>query len=205
MIAMLQGALARHEGDRIIIDVGGVGYRVHVPLSTADNLPQLGERVTVHVYTHVREDILALYGFGTEDELLLFRDIIGVSGMGPRLALTSLSTLRPHEFRHAVAHEDVAELTRISGVGKKTAQRLILELKGKLTPAADDAVVPAAIDGAASPATPVTDEALAALVALGYSEAEARPALEAVAREADAKIGTDTTAMLRRALKHLAG
>lgn len=201
MIARLQGELIERRDARIVLDVGGVGYRVHVPSSTAQRLPPTGEVVTVHVYTHVREDVLALYGFVTEDEKLLFEDIISVSGMGPRLALTSLSTLQPSEFRRAVSNEDVTALTRISGVGKKTAQRLILELKGKLTPAAPDAVA------SAEPAAdaPVSDDALAALVALGYSEAEATPALKKVAEELDGADEPDTTALLRRALRHLAG
>lgn len=202
MIVMLRGQLVRQQADRVIIDVGGVGYGVNVPSSTASRLPAVGDTVTLYAYTHVREDVLALYGFATEDELLLFEDIISVSGMGPRLALTSLSTLRPHEFRHAVANEDVSALTRISGVGKKTAQRLILELKGKLTPAADDALP--APDTAGAP--PVADDALAALVALGYTEAEALPALQLVQKETgDAAARADTATLLRNALRHLAG
>lgn len=199
MIAMLRGQLVRQKSNQLIIDVGGVGYLVHVPTPTAARLPAIGETVTLHTYTHVREDVLALYGFATEDELLLFEDIIGVSGMGPRLALTSLSTLHPHEFRRAIANEDVHALTRISGVGKKTAQRLILELKGKLTPAAADAQV------ALHDEEPqVAEEALAALLALGYSEAEALPALRLVQSDAGGE-QADTATLLRYALRHLAG
>src|SRR5690625_2067383 len=180
---MLQGVLARRQDDVIVVDIGGVGFRVRVPSSTTARLPGSGESVALHIYTHVREDTFALYGFATEDELVLFEDIISVSGMGPRLALTSLSTLQPQEFRRAIHQEDVSSLTRISGVGKKTAQRLILELKGKLTPAAEDGM---AVSGVEAPVeVPVTEEALAALMALGYSEAEARPALVQVAQEAD--------------------
>lgn len=201
MIAMVRGQLVRHQSDWVIIDVGGVGYRVHVPSSTSAQLPALGETVTLHAYTHVREDVLALYGFATEDEMLLFEDIISVSGMGPRLALTSLSTLRPDEFRRAVTDEDVAGLTRISGVGKKTAQRLILELKGKLTPAAADALP--GVDRGKEP--PVAEDALSALLALGYTEAEAVPALRLVQSDGGAGDGADTATLLRQALRHLAG
>lgn len=203
MIAMLEGKLLRRRDDRIVLGVGGVGYQVHVPGSTASALPALGETVTLHIYTHVREDVLALYGFATEDEMILFEDIISVSGMGPRLALTSLSTLKPGEFRRAVLHEDVGTLTRIAGVGKKTAQRLILELRGKLTPGigdGDDGALPDVV-----PATPASEEALAALVALGYSEAEARPAVSKATEAARGPAAGDTTALLRLALKHLAG
>lgn len=204
VIAMLEGTLLRRQrDDQIVLGVGGVGFRVHVPASTASVLPGIGETVTLHVYTHVREDVLALYGFATEDEMSLFEDIISVSGMGPRLALTSLSTLQPAQFRRAVLHEDVATLTRISGVGKKTAQRLILELRGKLSPVAE-------LEGAAAPPgltepSPAAEEALAALVALGYSEAEARPALSKATEDAAGPPEQDVTALLRRALKHLAG
>lgn len=199
MIALLRGTLVRRGRDWTIIDVGGVGFRVFVPASTGADLPVPGEAVTLHIHTHVREDALALYGFASEDELRLFEDITSVSGMGPRLALTSLSTLRPAEFRRAILDEDVASLTRISGVGRKTAQRMILELKNKLTPGPDDAAegeVPSEMD------MPEAD-ALAALVALGYAEADAAGALR-VARGLDADRPMDTAELVRLALRQLA-
>lgn len=198
MIASLRGVLVRRGADWAVIDVGGVGFRVAVPASTAAMLPAPGREVTLHTYTHVREDTLALYGFATEDELRLFEDIIGVSGMGPKLALTSLSTLRPAEFRRAVLEEDVAALTRISGVGRKTAQRMILELKGKLTPGPDD--------GDAAETVPPLDlpeaDALAALMALGYAEADAARALSAVRRTEPRP--EKTQELVRLALRELA-
>lgn len=199
MIAMLRGTLLRRGTDWTIVDVGGVGYRVSVPTSTGTGLPAPGDEVTLHIYTHVREDTLALYGFASEDELQLFEDIISVSGMGPKLALTTLSTLRPAEFRRAVWEEDVAVLTRISGVGRKTAQRMILELKGKLTPGPEDE---AAAEAAAAVDMPEAD-ALAALVTLGYGEAEAARALREVRRENEQC--ADTAELVRLALRRLVG
>jgi len=153
--------------------------------------------VTLHTHTHVREDTLALYGFASEDELRLFEDLMTVSGMGPRLSLTALSTLRPAEFRRAIAEEDVASLTRISGVGRKTAQRMILELKGKLTPGPEGDAGPQA---AAAFDAPESD-AVAALVALGYAEADAARAVRA-ARAAEGE--ADTARLVRLALRELA-
>lgn len=198
MIAMLRGTLLRRGADWTVVDVGGVGFRVSVPASTGAVLPGPGEEVTLHIYTHVREDTLALYGFASEDELRLFEDIISVSGMGPRLALTSLSTLRPADFRRAVLNEDVASLTRISGVGRKTAQRMILELKGKLTPGPEDEEE---IEVSEARAMPEAD-ALAALVSLGYGEADAVRALRDV-RDQNEQL-KDTAELVRLALRHLA-
>lgn len=197
MIAMLRGRVLRRGPDWVVVDVGGVGYRVAVPASTAAALPGPGEEVTLHTHTHVREDTLALYGFASEDELRLFEDLMTVSGIGPRLSLTALSTLRPAEFRRAIAEEDVASLTRISGVGRKTAQRMILELKGKLTPGPEGDAGPQA---AAAFDAPESD-AVAALVALGYAEADAARAVRA-ARAAEGE--ADTARLVRLALRELA-
>lgn len=196
---MLRGTIVRRDTGWTLIDVGGVGYRVFVPASTGAGLPAIGDEATLHIYTHVREDTLALYGFASEDELQLFEDIISVSGMGPKLALTSLSTLRPAEFRRAVWEEDIAALTRISGVGRKTAQRMILELKGKLTPGPEDEPEAEAVAATDIPEA----DALAALVALGYGEAEAARALRDVRRENHQTI--DTAELVRLALRRLAG
>lgn len=197
MIAMLRGRLVRRDVDWIIVDVGGVGFRVSVPAPTAAALPGVGEEVILHVHTHVREDTLALYGFVSEEELRLFEQIISVSGMGPKLAMTSLSTLRPAEFRRAIFEEDAASLTRIPGVGRKTAQRMILELKGKLTPVPED---DAAVEAAAGVAADA--DAVAALIALGYSETDAARAVRA-AQQVEPAAG-DTAQLVRLALRHLA-
>lgn len=207
MISMLRGRVWRKDDAGLVLDVGGVGYRVAVPASTRAELPPVGDETTLHIYTHVREDVFALYGFRSEDELVLFQDIIGVSGVGPRVALTSLSTLPPAEFRRAIFDDDVKRLTTIPGVGKKTAQRLILELKGRLTVTVDELRTSrdAAGDDTASRAT---DEAQEALVALGYTEAEAADALRRAAEAADEATDeavADAPELIRRALQYLAG
>ncbi|HLT57549.1 MAG: Holliday junction branch migration protein RuvA [Limnochordales bacterium] len=197
MIGMLRGRLWQRGADWVIVDVGGVGYRVSVPAGTMAGLPAVGEELVLHTYTYVREDTLALFGFASEDELKLFEELMTVSGVGPRLALTALSTLNPDRLRRAVLDEDVAALVRIPGVGRKTAQRLILELKGRLSR-----------DGLPSAGAPVDDgaaaDALAALVSLGYSQAEAAQALRAATQELDGQ-AADTAALVRAALRHLAG
>ena len=196
MIGMLRGRLWQRGADWVIVDVGGVGYRVSVPTGVLARLPAAGGDVTLHVHTHVREDALALFGFLSEEELRLFEEMMAVSGVGPRLALTALSTLPPEQLRRAVLDEDVGTLTRIPGIGRKTAQRLILELKGRLSRTAG-AEAAAGID------TPDVD-ALAALVSLGYSQSEAAQALLAVRRELDGQ-PADTAWLVRAALRHLAG
>ncbi|MBO8142069.1 MAG: Holliday junction branch migration protein RuvA [Firmicutes bacterium] len=194
MIAMLRGRIARRGADWVVVDVGGVGYRVAVPGPAVAKMPAPGGEVVLHVHTHVREDTLALFGFLSEDELRLFEQIVAVTGMGPRLALTALSTLSPDEFRRAVLDEDAARLTRIPGVGRKTAQRIILELKGRL-PAEPVAEGPV-------PAGDGMEDALAALVSLGYGQAEAADAIRRAARDAGAQ-AADPAHLVRVALRHL--
>ena len=140
MIARLRGTLLEKHPNRIVVDVAGVGYDVQVPLSTFYGIGEAGSGVTLRVHTHVREDLIALYGFGTALEQDLFERLIAISGIGPKLALAVLSGIEPAELVRAVRSHDVARLTRIPGVGKKTAERIGLELKDKL-PAA---TVPAA-------------------------------------------------------------
>lgn len=197
MIAILRGRVVNRGVDWAIIDVGGVGFRVFVPATTAAALPPVGEETTLHVHTHLRENTLALYGFVGEDELRLFEQIIGVSGMGPKLALTALSTLRPDEFRRAVVEEDAATLTRIPGIGRKTAQRIILELKGKL-----EAPVAADVPVETAAFAPVDSDAVAALVALGYAEVDAVRAVRAARRASPAT--DDAARLVRLALRELA-
>lgn len=196
MIGSLRGILTRVGDGWVMVDVGGVGYRVYVPVSTRWSLPPLNHEVFLHIHTHVREDAIALYGFGTEDELSLFEEMIQVSGVGPRLALAVLSTFSPAEFRRLVANEDVKGLTRIPGVGRKMAQRLLLELKGRLV-RADPGVA-----GSEQTSTAWAD-ALAALVSLGYAEEEAAVALRAGA--AGSTEESDAAELVRRALRELAG
>jgi holliday junction DNA helicase RuvA len=164
VIAYLRGALLEKSPSRLIVDVGGVGYDVQVPLSTFYVLGEPGAEVTLRVHTHVREDVIALYGFATPLEQALFEKLIGISGIGPRLALAVLSGIEPLELIRAVRQQDVARLTAIPGVGKKTAERIGLELKDRLPVAMQE------IDRAA-PAAPPGDQLradlLSALLNLG--------------------------------------
>ncbi|MFO7310737.1 MAG: Holliday junction branch migration protein RuvA [Bacillota bacterium] len=197
MIGMLRGRVWQRGADWVIIDVGGVGYRVFVPTGVLSRLPGIGGDVELHVHTHVREDSLALFGFLAEEELRLFEELIAVSGVGPRLALTALSSLSPEQLRRAVLDEDVATLMRIPGIGRKTAQRMILELKGRLSRTGLPGGVPVTGE------TTVAD-ALAALVSLGYTQGEAAQALAAAQRELNGQ-RADTAQLVRMALRHLAG
>lgn len=173
MIALLRGTVFSKSPDRVVIDAGGVGYLVHISLSTFEQIPDAGEETLLHTHLHVREDALQLYGFATPDERDYFLTLNGVSGVGPKLALAILSGAKTSELRRAIEFEDVAFLSRLPGLGKKTASKIILELKGKL---------PATIDsgGPAAPVSSVFDDALSALLNLGYKRAEAEAALRMV-------------------------
>ena len=172
MIGFLRGELRHLEPDRVLLDVGGVGYDVHLPLSTYYELDKLPERATAElfVHTHVREDALMLYGFSTDLERQLFLKLIAVSGIGPRLAQTILSGMAPDELITALIAADLPRLNRIPGVGKKTAERLVLELRDRVKEL-----------GAETPSvaadTPRDDDLVSALVHLGYKRAAAEKAL----------------------------
>ena len=180
MIARLHGALLEKTPNRIVVDVSGVGYEVLVPLSTFYGLGDAGSPVTLRVHTHVREDLIALYGFSSALELDLFERLIGINGIGPKLALAVLSGIDPGELVRAIRAQDVARLTRIPGVGKKTAERIGLELKDRL---------PHAV-AAAEPATAAGDDPredlLSALTNLGYNRAVAEKTIEAALKKAPA-------------------
>ena len=180
MIARLHGALLEKTPNRIVVDVSGVGYEVLVPLSTFYGLGDAGSPVTLRVHTHVREDLIALYGFSSALELDLFERLIGINGIGPKLALAVLSGIDPGELVRAIRAQDVARLTRIPGVGKKTAERIGLELKDRL---------PHAV-AAAEPATAAGDDPredlLSALTNLGYNRAVAEKAIDAVVKKTPA-------------------
>ncbi len=198
MIGYLRGRLGDKQPNRIVIDVHGVGYELHVPLSTFYNLGETGAEVALRVHTHVREDTLALFGFATALELQLFEHLIAVNGVGPRLALTVLSGMEPPDFIRAVRHGDVVRLTRIPGVGRKTAERIGLELKDRLAAAG--------VHGAEADEPGAADDGdradvLSALLNLGYHRAAAERALDS-ARQAGAA-GFEAT--LRQALRELAG
>jgi len=171
VIGRLSGLLAEKTPPQVLLDVNGVGYDVDVPMSTFFNLPALGERVTLLTHFVVREDAQILFGFLTLEERATFRELVKISGVGPRTALSILSGLSVAELASAVSRQDGARLVKVPGIGKKTAERLLLELKGKL----------GADLGAPAGSTPVSDaqgDIAQALQALGYSEREAQAALK---------------------------
>jgi holliday junction DNA helicase RuvA len=179
VIAHLRGQILEKHPNRVVVDVGGVGYDVFVPLSTFYGLGDPGSAISLRIYTHVREDALALYGFGTILEQDLFERLIGVSGIGPRVALGVLSGIEPLELMRAIERADVARLTAIPGVGKKTSERIVLELKDRLPRVQTSAVAAAGVEPA--PAG-VRDDVLSALVNLGYHRPLAEKAVETAIR-----------------------
>jgi Holliday junction DNA helicase RuvA len=176
VIAHLRGRIFAKQPNRIIIDVSGVGYDVAVPLSTFYGLGEPGAEIALRIHTHVREDALLLYGFATLLELDLFERLIGISGIGPKVALSVLSGIEPRELVRAVERGDVVRLTAIPGVGKKTSERIVLELKDRLP----RAQIAAAAAGDAAPGPPVLrDDVLSALTNLGYHRPLAEQAVDA--------------------------
>ena len=178
MIGYLQGSLIRTTPDRLLLDVGGVGYEVHIPLSTFYEIERRGgERVALFIHTHMREDGIALFGFWTEREKLLFEKLIGVGGIGPRLARVILSGMAPEDLLTALAHGDLGRLATIPGVGKKTAERMVLELKDKMRGLA------AELPEQAAAAAPADQDVVSALVNLGYKATQAERAVAEVRSE----------------------
>ena len=199
MIASLRGTLVGKAPNRLIVDVGGVGYDVQVPLSTFYVLGDEGTAVTLRVHTHVREDAIALFGFATALELDLFNRLIAINGIGPKLALAVLSGIEPNDLVRAIRLQDVARLTAIPGVGKKTAERIGLELKDRL-PAAMQSPEPA--PHAASPQDQMRDDLLSALINLGYQRPAAEKALDRVLEESpDSGFEVALKSTLRRLMK----
>jgi Holliday junction DNA helicase RuvA len=198
MIAYVSGTLVDKDPETALVDVNGIGYRVHVPTSTYKRLPDTDEEVTLHTYHYLREDDEALYGFATKAELTVFETMTGVSRVGPKLALSALSSMSPTELRDHVMEEDKSRLTEISGVGSKTADRLIVELRD---PLADLDVFEdtAPISGGSEARAEARADALKALTELGLSKADAERAIRAVLRE-DAGIQS-ADELTQRALK----
>jgi Holliday junction DNA helicase RuvA len=178
MLASLTGTLLALHDDSVIVQVQGVGFQVFVPQRTLESLGDRGQDVTLFTHLHVRENELALYGCQTVEELELFRILLGVSGIGPRVALSILSVLAPDELRLAIAQEDVTLLARVPGIGPKTARKLVFDLKDKVS-AGLAAVGPRTGPGLAA----VDADLIAALTALGYSVTEAQEAIGALPRE----------------------
>jgi Holliday junction DNA helicase RuvA len=166
MIAHLRGKLAQKNPARVVVDVNGVGYEVFVPLTTFTALPDTGFEVSIDVHTHVRDDVIALYGFSTHRERLIFEKLLTISGIGPKLAVTILSGGSVQDLVTAIKRSDLARLTAMPGVGKKTAERIILELKDKLQDF---------VEGPAK--SPVENDVLSALENLGYVRAHAEAAM----------------------------
>ena len=188
MIGSLRGKLISRRPDNVIVEAGGVGYQVNVPLSILSNLPEEGNTVFLNIYTHVREDALQLYGFTTEDEKRIFTTLLGVTGIGPKMALNILSGISHDDFMRAIEEEDVALLCRIPGLGKKTAHRLILELREKL-PRAEKS------------RDRLFEDTLSALVNLGYKKSEAIESLEMAYKKGYKDIET----LVKESLKYLTG
>ena len=197
MIAHLRGRLLEKHPNRVIVDVQGVGYDVHVPLSTFYELGEPGAEIALRIHTHVREDALLLYGFVTTLELQVFERLIGVSGIGPKLALAVLSGLEPNELVTAIRQGDVARLTGIPGIGKKTAERIGLELKDKMA-----SLIPAETPATTETAAIETlrGDVLSALTNLGYHRPLAERAVES-AMKTDTSRGFES--VLRHALREL--
>ena len=191
MIGSLRGRITSKTPPQLTVEVGGLGYELEAPMSTFFHLPAVGQEVRLLTHLVVREDAHVLYAFGSEDERRLFRSLVKVSGVGPKIALALLSGISVTAFAECVQREDVAALTRVPGVGRKTAERLIVEMRDRLS-------VPQAPDGAAmaAPAASPESEAYRALVALGYRPAEAARLLKSVGP------GTHSTEeLIRRALQ----
>jgi Holliday junction DNA helicase RuvA len=179
MIAHLRGKLLAKHPNQAIVETSGVGYDVTISVPTFSDLPALGGDVALHIHTHVREDLIALYGFLRPSEKLLFERLITVSGIGPKLAITILSGMAADEMVGAIRGNDIARLTRIPGIGKKTAERMVLELRDKLPEAGSPAP-------AAPSLNPTEEDVLSALLNLGYQRPAAEKALAAAAKDGNA-------------------
>ncbi len=189
MIGFLRGLVLRKQPPHLLIDVHGVGYEIEAPMSTFYNLPEAGIEITLFTHLVVREDAHVLFGFGSEAERRFFRSLIRVNGVGPKLALTILSGISVDGFVRCVRENDTAALTRLPGIGKKTAERLVVEMRDRL----DDAAAPGTAAG--TTAHP-RDEALSALVSLGYKPQEATHMLQAIK-----ETGLSSEELIRRALQ----
>ena len=189
MIGRITGTLLEKNPPQITVDVHGLGYEVEVPMSTFYNLPAAGERVTLHTHLVVREDAHLLFGFSTEGERATFRQLVKISGIGARTALAVLSGLSVNELAQAVARQESGRLTKVPGIGKKTAERLLLELRDKLPKTI--------VTGASATPADAGDDVLNALLSLGYNDKEALSAMKQLPADVTVSDG------IRQALKHL--
>ena len=201
MIARLDGILLQKSVAQCVVDIHGIGYRIVVPLSTFYELPDAGCRVVLQIHTHVREDAVSLYGFHTDEEREVFKLMISVGGIGPKLAVNILSGISAGEWIRAIVSEDLKRLTGIPGVGRKTAERMILELKDKAGHLSRE-VAPAG-DVVIQTADQAKEDALSALVNLGYKGSSVRDAVELAMKDASEPLSLDD--LLKKALRFLAG
>ncbi|MCX4317616.1 MAG: Holliday junction branch migration protein RuvA [Lachnospiraceae bacterium] len=213
MIAYIKGELAATDVDTVVVEAGGLGYEIYVPVSVYEGLPAVGAQVRLHTYLHVREGGIQLFGFLGRDSLEVFKLLITVSGIGPKGALGVLSVISPNELRFAILADDAKTISRAPGIGAKTARKLILELKDKLHPedvfgrqlgstessAAAGANIASEEAGATDAMNRIRREAVAALEALGYSATESLQAVRRVELQED----MDTEELLKRALKEM--
>ncbi len=197
MIARLAGTVAEKGADHAVLEVGGVGYLVHLSAVTLASLPPEGERTALRTFTNVRQDAIELYGFATEEEESVFRALIDVKGVGPRAAQNILSGIEARDLARAIAEGDVARLTKVPGVGKKTAERLVVELKEKLA-----VLARAAGPAKAAPGAGALEQLRTALVNLGYKAPQADSAVDALRDGAEGRRLDD---LVREALKLLRG
>jgi len=178
MIDFVKGRLVEPAPTRVVVEAGGVGYALAISLNTYDGLPAAGSEILLYVHEHGREDVVDLYGFATRAERRLFEALLGVSGIGPKTAMNALGGLSLAVLVRAIAEENVKLLGTVSGIGRKTAERIVVELKAKMTPAA----FPEAFGSTGGPADVAANDAMAALVSLGYKQAAALRAVEAARR-----------------------
>jgi holliday junction DNA helicase RuvA len=201
MIARLSGILVEKSVTQCVVDVHGAGYRVVVPLTTFYELPEIGQPVVLHIHTHVREDAIHLYGFHVREEQAIFQLMISVSGIGPKLAINILSGITAGELIRAVMGDDLKRLTGIPGVGKKTAERMVLELKDKVAKLDIETVAVGVVTD--EKGAQVKDDALSALVNLGYKGSAVKEVVDRIMREAPDAPSLDQ--LLKRVLRTLAG
>ncbi len=205
MIAYVNGILESVEEGLAVVDVGGIGMNVFISGSTMDRMPSVGEAVKLYTYTNVKEDSFSLFGFLSRDELSLFKMLISVNGIGPKGGLSILSVMTPDDLRFAIMAGDSGTISKAPGVGKKTAERITLELRDKIKATEDDMLRSSGagtLDDLTGEASSARDEAVAALVALGYNSAAAMKAVRKVLAENDEAAG-DTEVLLKLALKEM--
>ncbi|MCR5156356.1 MAG: Holliday junction branch migration protein RuvA [Butyrivibrio sp.] len=206
MIAYVNGILENIEEGLCVVDVGGVGFNVFISGSTMDRMPGIGESVKLYTYTNVKEDAFTLFGFLSRDELSLFKMLISVNGIGPKGGLAILSVMTPDDLRFAIMAGDSASISKAPGIGKKTAERITLELRDKIKVTEDDMLRGGAgavtVDDLSGEASSARDEAVAALVALGYNSGDSMKAVRKVLK-ANEDAASDTEKLLKLALKEM--